>query len=496
MCYIGTPLSNLAHLVSVERCGENGDLHLPIPQIHPIVSWKPGSDLLEPRTTQHVPHDLSSFPVQEVRDALVEAFFNEINPGFPVVDESEFRRCYEDVENPPPLLLYQAILLAGAHVCQHPKVLRSRSLVKGVLFKRAKALWDLRFENDRVTLVQAALIFSWHVENVDNVSANSYYWISVACSIAHGLGMHRNLNRSAGTVMPLFTRHLCRRLWWTLFQAAVLSAIDHGRPLVVQPDEADQPHLEEEDLVEIDGLVNKKICLQYCVQNSTLCEIMADIIKMHSPGSLRRNGRMDTRVIDSRLAAWLMALPSGSDFYTLQLRMNYNIALLHLHRTEMQNGKPYDFVHSTKLCGGAAETIVSILNSMTRAGEIRMCYLSGLTAVMAVAIHITREIHLAIGQHSMLLVLQAQSQLEGLFPIMTEMAHYWPTAKATLKLFQHVLERSKTTMVVQTNSNPNLETLITSDHDFPTANWDLICSTLHANATELDWSNSESWLRV
>jgi transcriptional regulatory protein AMDR len=82
----------------------------------------------------------------------VEAFFTEINPGFPVVDESEFQLSYKDKESAPPLLLFQAVLLAGAHACQHPKVVESRAHVKAVLFQRAKTLWDLRLENDRVTL--------------------------------------------------------------------------------------------------------------------------------------------------------------------------------------------------------------------------------------------------------------------------------------------------------------------------------------------------------
>jgi transcriptional regulatory protein AMDR len=55
--------------------------------------------------------------VKEVRDALVESFFNDINPGFPVVDEAEFRMQYEDKDSPPPLLLFHAVLLAGAHAC-------------------------------------------------------------------------------------------------------------------------------------------------------------------------------------------------------------------------------------------------------------------------------------------------------------------------------------------------------------------------------------------
>ncbi|KAK5043612.1 hypothetical protein LTR84_011372 [Exophiala bonariae] len=500
MCYIGTSLSNLSQLVSVERCGDGSALHYPTPQIRRIVSWKPGTDLPNFQHQSDLTHDLTLFPAQDVRDALVDAFFTEIHPGFPVVDESEFRASYIDKESPPPLLLYQAVLLGGARVCQHPKVAESRSFVKAVLYRRAKTLWDMRFENDRVTLIQAALIFSWHVETADNVSAGSYYWISVACGIAYGLGMHRNLTQSSSTVMPQPARHLFRRLWWTLFQSAVATALEHGRPLLIQMKDTDQPPLTEADLVESDGSVNRNIHLEYCVQNSTLCEIIADIMNMHSPGSLQKNSLAERGTLDCRLAAWLMALPPMRDFYMLQLSLHYNTALLHLDRTTIQMVTAPDPAYSSKLCGTATDSIVSIFGSMIQAQTIRKCYITSLTAVMAAAIHVTREMHLAIQQHMTLLALQSQSQLEALFPIMGELAQSWPTAKAILKLFQHILERSKTAMVAQSVNNvSNLDALLTPDLEYPPMDWDLIFSTLHPDDslehTGQDWSNVASWIR-
>jgi transcriptional regulatory protein AMDR len=197
--------------------------------------------------------------VKEVRDALVESFFNDINPGFPVVDEAEFRIQYEDKDSPPPLLLYHAVLLAGAHACQHRKVVESRPIVKAVMFRRAKTLFDLRYENDRAALVQAALLFSWHVENADSVSSNSYHWIKNACIVAFGLGMHRDLTSGSTSVMPKETRRMFRRLWWTVFQAEVMSSLDHGRPLMINPNDVDQPPLTEDDFIEIDGRIVSQV---------------------------------------------------------------------------------------------------------------------------------------------------------------------------------------------------------------------------------------------
>jgi transcriptional regulatory protein AMDR len=83
-------------------------------------------------------------------------------------------------------LLLQSILLAGAHVSQHPKVVGSRSLVKMTLFRRAKALFDMHFENDRMHLVQSALLFTWHFE-VRGITQRSFH-----PSVNFDLGMLTN----------------------------------------------------------------------------------------------------------------------------------------------------------------------------------------------------------------------------------------------------------------------------------------------------------------
>jgi transcriptional regulatory protein AMDR len=495
LCYVGTPISNLAFLVGQERNGDiNTTLHFPTPQIHRILPWKPDAQSLPSHYGSNFSSVLSSLPAKEIRDALVDAFFDEIHPGFPVVDESEFRQSLMQKDAPPPLLLLQSVMLVGAHVCQHPKVAKSRSLAKAAFFQRAKTLWDLRFENDRVNLVQAALLFSWHVENADMVSANHHYWISVACGIAFGLGMHRNLGAASTSVMPQASRNLFRRIWWTLFQASVLSSLDHGRPQLVRNDDADQPPLTEEDMVETGGVINHKIDLQYCVDNSRLCEIISDVLDRFSPGSIRRNGvSQDTALIDARLADWLLSLPAGDGFYMLQLRLHYNVTLLQLHRTVIQHNPSEELSQSAKLCSGAAESLMITLRAMCHAGVIRRCYFTGLTALMAAAIQFSRDLHLAIEQNSKLLELQARTKLEQCFPILREMAPFMSTANAAMRLFQHVLDRAKSGIsTTKVAAEPDIdEAVCASDHDLLNESWEYIFSTLYRSPIEPQWAFPE-----
>jgi hypothetical protein len=61
MCYIGTPLSNLFHLVHEERCDNSTNLHYPIPPIRRAVSWKPDPGLLSLGNSQDAVQGLPSF---------------------------------------------------------------------------------------------------------------------------------------------------------------------------------------------------------------------------------------------------------------------------------------------------------------------------------------------------------------------------------------------------------------------------------------------------
>ena len=128
-------------------------------------------------------------------DELLHAYFTHVNPGFPVVDEDQFMELYQarDPSNPPSLLLLQSILLVGAHVARTGA---EREALKASFFKKAKILFEARFERMRDVAVQAALLMTWHSDGQEDVAANAYYWIGIAARIAMGLGMHRDTTPS------------------------------------------------------------------------------------------------------------------------------------------------------------------------------------------------------------------------------------------------------------------------------------------------------------
>ncbi|RDW87825.1 hypothetical protein BP5796_03519 [Coleophoma crateriformis] len=455
IAYIGNATSNLTHLVQGELSNSTHgpSLHFPFPSIRPTMPWKPQKDQPIVRWYSRVADDAGALPAKEVRDDLVNSFFEKIHPGFPIVDEAEFRSQYSNPEHPPPLLLLQSVLLAGAHVCQHPKVAESRALVKMALFRRAKALFEMHFENDRMNLVQCALLFTWHFEGADDASSNVYYWAGVACRIAYGLGMHRDLSQNSKTRMPAGDCRIYRRIWWTLVQVDVLASLHHGRPPMIDPDECDQSPLIPEDFVEYCGSQNQNVNIEYNIQNSKLCDIVLQILKLSSPGSLRRCAlapgslQLQQKSLNSQLAGWYMCLApdilssigNHDRFWSLQVQMHYNLALMHLHRIPTDSNESRQYRSTT--CHVAAHAITKLFDEIITIGAVSQCSFTALTALLSAAIQISSEARAAANDYDIVLALEAQTRLENLLPAIKAVSHYWPSAEAISHIFHDVLLR-------------------------------------------------------
>lgn len=472
ICYIGTEVSNLTHLINLQEQSHGqtehtaaGPLHLPYPAIHPTTSWKPEVDQGPFATkTRDYLRDLSSFPAKDVRDSLVDAYFEKINPFFPIVDECKFRRQYSDPADPPPLIQLQSVLLAGAHASTHPKVEQWRPMVCNALFRRAKGLFDMRHENDRMHLVQAALLFTWYVENADTGSANSYYWAGVACRIAFGLGMHRDLSgHVAATVrMPICDRRIYRRIWWTLLQVEIFTALEHGRPSMIHLDEIDQAPLDADDFIEEDGIRNTSLRLDFCQRNIELCLIILEVLRLNSPGFKRKQENVTSVVasLDSNLAAWMMKTSALDDFGFLQLHLHYHTTLIHLHRNlgvkslnaERQHESP-----SAEMCNRSAGAIVTVLETMLAKDFVRQCSFTCVISLTATAIHISQGIGYALDRGYSLLAVSGQSQLERLLTVAKALGVYWPNADAVLKLFQNLSQRFKSRILGLVDGNTRMD---------------------------------------
>lgn len=219
LCFIGTGISNFNYLVrqSSLHPGDNSAFHFGNRQFHR-------------KYTAHnlqIPHEALRLPGQALSDRLIDAYFEHINRGWPIIDEELFRAQYKDNDpgNPLSLPLLNTVFLVGAHVLSsHDESLKS---LQSLFFRRAKTLIDCRFEQDRTVYVQAALLMTWYSDGLEEVVANAWHWIGVATRTAFGMGMHRDVTRSKMLQVHKLT---WTRLWWVLFQFDTMVSASYGRP--------------------------------------------------------------------------------------------------------------------------------------------------------------------------------------------------------------------------------------------------------------------------
>ncbi|UNI18405.1 hypothetical protein JDV02_004676 [Purpureocillium takamizusanense] len=447
--YVGTRISNMAHLIRLDQPNTEC-LVLPFPQIRPPLLLK-ADDASPSGTAADIVRDVTSLPAKDVRDSLVDAYFASINPLFPVVDEAAFRARYEEVGEQPSLMLLHAVLLAGAHVSMHPRVVPVRYMLKATLFRRAKQLFDMRHEHDRLHLVQTALLFTWHLQNGDTASSGGYFWAGVACRIAFGMGMHRNLPTATmdpvQNYMPTQDRHQWRRVWWTLFQVDALSALEHGRPPMIRVEDFDQEPLLVDDFIESNGLLNTTVDFRYCVKNIELCHIILGILSLGAPRVSRQTSLVvQAAPLKTRLVSWMLDLPSSitaDTFADLTLRLHYHTATLHLYRFMSDDSTCADRVkhECLSIVNGSAGAIISILEAIRAKNMVGHCHFTALVALTAAAIHISKEIQRQLGDIGVMTALNDLHLLNRVCLAAEHLSEYWPNAEGIRKVFRSLLDR-------------------------------------------------------
>jgi hypothetical protein len=169
VAYLGES-SNLSLLVH-DRYGTTDVVHYPLPEN--VRGAKARVNELDNMEIE-ILHQRGAFllPPRALCDELVEAFFKWVAPVVPVINRNRFMRQYRDTKNPPSLLLLQAILLAGSRVCTNPQLMDSSGSTTPAamtFYKRAKALYDANYEDDRVTIVQSVILMGWYWEGPEGM---------------------------------------------------------------------------------------------------------------------------------------------------------------------------------------------------------------------------------------------------------------------------------------------------------------------------------------
>ncbi|KAK9487707.1 fungal-specific transcription factor domain-containing protein [Lipomyces starkeyi] len=189
-------------------------------------------------------HSEKSFtkPQAQVLDQLVATYFQVVHPVLPIIDRAQFMTLYHS-EKVPWLLLHAVCFAASTHcsldILCRDGVFCTRRDARTSFYNRAKALFDIDYERNRLVLLQAALLLSfWGGESSDYW--NTFSWVNTAINIAESLGMHRSV--------PTFEMPpLWKRIWWCLVTRDSFCSALLGRPLRINIKQCDLEMISKRD---------------------------------------------------------------------------------------------------------------------------------------------------------------------------------------------------------------------------------------------------------
>ncbi|KAI9844835.1 MAG: Transcriptional activator of fatty acid utilization [Sclerophora amabilis] len=461
VAYLGES-SNLSLLVH-DRNGTTDVVHYPLPEN--AKGSRSGLNDLD-NLEIDILHQRGAFllPPRALCDELVESYFRWVAPVVPVINRSRFMRRYRDSKNPPSLLLLQAVLLAGSRVCTNPQLMDangSTTPAAMTFYKRAKALYDANYEDDRVTIVQALILMGWYWEGPEDVTKNVFYWSRVAIIVAQGSGMHRSVE---GSQLSKADKRLWKRIWWTLFTRDRSVAVALGRPVSINTDDADVGMVSEDDFNEDEESGPSEypadiLHVQFFLQYVKLCEIMGLVLsQQYSVASKsRRTNAIDLTHSDMALADWLQNCPqevhwekSKHHFWAALLHSNYYTTLCLLHRAHMPpatsqprpplNGPADEANYPSKnIAFQAAFMITSIVDTLSKHGELRFCpafirIRSVYSLFSALIMHVYQM------RSSVASVVSAtQERLQVCMTALNDVSKVWLVAKMVHTLFESIL---------------------------------------------------------
>ncbi|KAL4985545.1 Acetamidase regulatory protein [Aspergillus falconensis] len=424
--YVGHELSNMSFLIRQQRDTGDDVYHFAGNEI-PRRQLRTGHDQLL--------MDALTLPEPALADELVHAYFAQVNPGYPIVEEDLFMSQYRnrDPADAPPILLLQTILLVGAHVTR-PKA--ERDALKDIFFRRAKWLFDNRIERNRDILVQAALLLTWHSDVADDdVSANAHYWIGIAARIATGLGMHRN------PVCSRFVprdRRMWRRLWYILVQFDVMVSLSYGRPQALNLEDSDVSPLTVSDF---EGC-GARVQADFVIHFSELCTMISYIVRerfgLRISAERRKAALLEA---DESLANWSLRLPdrlrlrtSDMDPWSAMLHLTYNNFLILLHRPHPKASAYSDDYgpHDAEICSAAAGVIASIFEELRMHDRLKLLWYSGVHTLFTAMIQVRVELRFS----NPVLAINAFRRFDSASCSLRDLAQYWSHASTILRLFE------------------------------------------------------------
>lgn len=164
-------------------------------------------------------------------ESLIGAFFDHINPDFPVLHEASFREAYEgwlanpSQADPAWLCSFLCVLLLARRVAR----ITFPEDQERMWWRRVQALLPVVIFTSSVMAVQAMMLAAMHLHNTNHRDA-CWNLTGTAVRIAFAIGLHQD---KVSTLQTPLARELRKRLWWTLYAFEQIQVSSYDRPSAI-----------------------------------------------------------------------------------------------------------------------------------------------------------------------------------------------------------------------------------------------------------------------
>ncbi|KFY08332.1 hypothetical protein V492_06324 [Pseudogymnoascus sp. VKM F-4246] len=321
------------------------------------------------------------FPEGQIRDELVRTYFHYVHPFFPIVDVQDFLSNHESaaLDRISAHLLWSMYLAASNFLVDD--VVRAagfltRKEMRRSIYTKAKALYDMQYERDRTTLIQAVLLMSFYSSDTED-KTGPWHWIGVAISLCQTAGLHRNPHRTASHI-PQHRRRLWRLIWWSCVHQDVWFSVGMGRPMRINLDDCDTqlPVSDDSDAtaVGVSGALQEKYLpagmsdlSQLFAELIRLAIIQANILSTHYRARQVRPSMADVVEVEQRI---LISHKKASCFMSSENSIVYYHTchlVLFLQSVQIVLYRPYILNLSKKDSSGLTQEWCSLVERKSQA---------------------------------------------------------------------------------------------------------------------------------
>jgi hypothetical protein len=165
-------------------------------------------------------------------ESLVSAFFEHINPDFPVLHEASFREAHQAWVTAPAradpawLCAFLCVLLLSRRAAS----VTFPEEQERMWWRRAQTLLPVVIFTSSVMAVQALMLAAIHLHNTNHRDA-CWNLTGTAVRIAFAIGLHQD---KVNTTQTPLAREVRKRLWWTLYAFEQMQVSSYDRPSAIE----------------------------------------------------------------------------------------------------------------------------------------------------------------------------------------------------------------------------------------------------------------------